>query len=177
MCNREVAHQREVRMIMSIPDASQDRIEREIQIDAPPIERVFRLVSEPGWFIGDGEPGKTTTTREATSSSWTFPPRTGASRYFPSSPTHRTTSRSVGGETIPRSRSWRHVHPGRVLPVGAGRRHAPPRRRDRIRRPVPECRAPRGRLRRQYRGLGNATGVRQASRRTRRIEHLSCRPR
>ncbi|MFD9663074.1 hypothetical protein ACFWAY_15825 [Rhodococcus sp. NPDC059968] len=46
---------------MSVPDSSQDRIEREIQIDAP-IERVFRLVSEPGWFIGDGEPGKTTTT-------------------------------------------------------------------------------------------------------------------
>jgi uncharacterized protein YndB with AHSA1/START domain len=30
-----------------------DRIEREIQIDAP-IERVFALVSEPGWWIEDG---------------------------------------------------------------------------------------------------------------------------
>jgi uncharacterized protein YndB with AHSA1/START domain len=52
-----------MRIIVSVPDSSQDRIEREIQIDAP-IERVFRLVSEPGWFIGDGEPGKTTATRE-----------------------------------------------------------------------------------------------------------------
>jgi len=30
-----------------------DRIEREIHIDAP-IERVFALVSEPGWWIEDG---------------------------------------------------------------------------------------------------------------------------
>ncbi|KXF49789.1 hypothetical protein AXA44_23560 [Rhodococcus sp. SC4] len=60
-------------MIMSIPDASQDRIERAIQIDAP-IERVFRLVSEPGWFIGDGEPGKTTTTREGDVFVVDFPP-------------------------------------------------------------------------------------------------------
>lgn len=30
-----------------------DRIEREIRIDAP-IERVFGLVSEPGWWIEDG---------------------------------------------------------------------------------------------------------------------------
>lgn len=58
---------------MSVPDASQDRIEREIQIDAP-IERVFRLVSEPGWFIGDGEPGKTTTTREGDVFVVDFPP-------------------------------------------------------------------------------------------------------
>lgn len=60
-------------MIMSVPDASQDRIERAIQIDAP-IERVFRLVSEPGWFIGDGEPGKTTTTREGDVFVVDFPP-------------------------------------------------------------------------------------------------------
>lgn len=60
-------------MIMSVPDASQDRIEREIQIDAP-IERVFRLVSEPGWFIGDGEPGKTTATREGDVFVVDFPP-------------------------------------------------------------------------------------------------------
>jgi pentapeptide MXKDX repeat protein len=31
-----------------------DRIEREILVDAP-IERVWRLVSEPGWWIGDGD--------------------------------------------------------------------------------------------------------------------------
>ena len=31
-----------------------DRIEREILIDAS-IERVWRLVSEPGWWIGDGD--------------------------------------------------------------------------------------------------------------------------
>ena len=31
-----------------------DRIEREILIDAP-IELVWRLVSEPGWWIGDGD--------------------------------------------------------------------------------------------------------------------------
>ena len=30
-----------------------DRIEREIHVDAP-IERVFALVSEPGWWIEDG---------------------------------------------------------------------------------------------------------------------------
>ena len=60
-------------MIMSVPDTSQDRIEREIHIDAP-IERVFRLVSEPGWFIGDGDPGKTTTTREGDAFVVEFPP-------------------------------------------------------------------------------------------------------
>ena len=34
--------------------AVQDRIEREIVIDAP-LERVWSLVSEPGWWIGDGD--------------------------------------------------------------------------------------------------------------------------
>ncbi|WP_218593433.1 SRPBCC domain-containing protein [Pseudonocardia oceani] len=38
-----------------------DRIEREIRIDAP-IERVFALVSEPGWWIEDGP--ERTVTRE-----------------------------------------------------------------------------------------------------------------
>jgi uncharacterized protein YndB with AHSA1/START domain len=32
----------------------QDKIEREITINAP-IERVWPLVSEPGWWIGDGD--------------------------------------------------------------------------------------------------------------------------
>ncbi|MFC9555432.1 SRPBCC family protein [Rhodococcus sp. NPDC056960] len=60
-------------MNMTVPDASQDAIEREIQIDAP-IDRVFRLVSEPGWFIGDGNPGKTTTTRDGDVFVVDFPP-------------------------------------------------------------------------------------------------------
>ena len=34
--------------------ADYDRIEREISIDAPP-ERVWELVSEPGWYINDKE--------------------------------------------------------------------------------------------------------------------------
>jgi uncharacterized protein YndB with AHSA1/START domain len=38
-----------------------DRIEREIHVDAP-IERVFALVSEPGWWIEDGP--ERTVTRE-----------------------------------------------------------------------------------------------------------------
>jgi uncharacterized protein YndB with AHSA1/START domain len=32
----------------------QDKIEREIVIEAP-LERVWTLVSEPGWWIGDGD--------------------------------------------------------------------------------------------------------------------------
>lgn len=32
-----------------------DRIEREIVIDAP-MERVWALVAEPGWWIGEGDP-------------------------------------------------------------------------------------------------------------------------
>ncbi len=40
-----------------------DRIEREIQIDAP-IERVWRLVSEPSWWIGDGDRSGHVVTRE-----------------------------------------------------------------------------------------------------------------
>ena len=40
-----------------------DRIEREILIDAP-IERVWRLVSEPGWWIGDGDRSAQTVTHE-----------------------------------------------------------------------------------------------------------------
>lgn len=33
---------------------SEDRIEREIEIDAP-AERVWQLVSRPGWWVNDGE--------------------------------------------------------------------------------------------------------------------------
>lgn len=33
---------------------AQDKIEREIVINAP-VERVWDLVSEPGWWIGDGD--------------------------------------------------------------------------------------------------------------------------
>lgn len=40
-----------------------DRIEREIVIDAP-IERVWQLVSEPGWWIGDGDRSAQTVTHE-----------------------------------------------------------------------------------------------------------------
>ncbi|WP_241769618.1 hypothetical protein [Rhodococcus opacus] len=162
---------------MSVPDASQDRIEREIQIDAP-IERVFRLVSEPGWFIGDGEPGKTTTTREGDVFVVDFPPygrfpilpvKSDAPHYVsfrggddPAQPLVEGTSTLVefflserdGGTLL------------RVVETGFAALY-----------PNAARRAPRGRLRRQYRGLGNATGVRQASRRTRRIDHLSCRPR
>jgi uncharacterized protein YndB with AHSA1/START domain len=38
---------------------ARDRIEREITIDAP-VERVWALVTEPGWWVGEGEEsGKT----------------------------------------------------------------------------------------------------------------------
>jgi uncharacterized protein YndB with AHSA1/START domain len=40
-----------------------DRIEREIAIDAP-IDRVWQLVSEPGWWIGDGDRSSQVVTRE-----------------------------------------------------------------------------------------------------------------
>jgi uncharacterized protein YndB with AHSA1/START domain len=38
-------------------------ITREIQVDAP-IERVFALVSQPGWWIGDGDRSGHTVTRD-----------------------------------------------------------------------------------------------------------------
>lgn len=40
-----------------------DRIEREILIDAP-IDRVWELVSQPGWWIGDGDRSGHVVTRE-----------------------------------------------------------------------------------------------------------------
>jgi uncharacterized protein YndB with AHSA1/START domain len=40
-----------------------DRIERDIEIHAP-IERVWRLVSEPGWWIGDGDRSNQVVTRD-----------------------------------------------------------------------------------------------------------------
>ena len=40
-----------------------DKIEREITIDAP-VERVWALVAEPGWWIGDGDRSGQTRTRE-----------------------------------------------------------------------------------------------------------------
>ena len=50
-------------MTMSTSEVSTDRIEREIFIAAP-VERVYRLVSEPGWFIGDADPSARTIVRE-----------------------------------------------------------------------------------------------------------------
>ncbi len=41
----------------------QDRLEREILIEAP-IELVWRLVGEPGWWIGDGDRDGQTITRD-----------------------------------------------------------------------------------------------------------------
>lgn len=48
---------------MSSASENADRIEREVLIDAP-VERVWRLVSEPGWWIGDGDPANRVITRE-----------------------------------------------------------------------------------------------------------------
>ncbi|WP_305086527.1 SRPBCC family protein [Rhodococcus tibetensis] len=58
---------------MTSSDVSTDRIEREILIMAP-IERVYQLVSEPGWFIGDGDPSKRTITREGDVFVVSYPP-------------------------------------------------------------------------------------------------------
>lgn len=48
---------------MSTTADGPDRIEREIHIDAP-VDRVWSLVSEPGWWIGDGDRSGRTSTRE-----------------------------------------------------------------------------------------------------------------
>jgi uncharacterized protein YndB with AHSA1/START domain len=50
-----------------------DRIEREILIDAP-VDRVWRLVTEPGWWIGDGEPTRRTVERDGDVVIVDFPP-------------------------------------------------------------------------------------------------------
>ncbi|MGI9002113.1 MAG: hypothetical protein ACR2GH_10630 [Pseudonocardia sp.] len=39
---------------MSTAHENADRIEREILINTP-LDRVWDLVSEPGWWIGDGD--------------------------------------------------------------------------------------------------------------------------
>lgn len=52
---------------------SEDRIEREIMIDAP-VERVWRLVSEPGWWIGDADHSGQVTSRAADLVVVDFPP-------------------------------------------------------------------------------------------------------
>jgi uncharacterized protein YndB with AHSA1/START domain len=49
---------------MNRTDEVADRIEREILINAP-VERVWKLVSEPGWWIGDGDRSNQTVTRRA----------------------------------------------------------------------------------------------------------------
>lgn len=48
---------------MSTADENVDQIVQEIQIDAP-IKRVWALVKEPGWWIGDGDRSAQVITRE-----------------------------------------------------------------------------------------------------------------
>lgn len=48
---------------MAQADVPVDRIEREILIEAP-VDRVFELVSEAGWWIGDGDRSGQTVTRD-----------------------------------------------------------------------------------------------------------------
>ena len=48
---------------MSEAGGTVDRIEREILIQAP-LDRVWNLVSEPGWWIGDGDRSSQVVTRE-----------------------------------------------------------------------------------------------------------------
>ncbi len=50
-----------------------NRIERDILIDAP-VDRVWRLVTEPGWWIGDGEPPRRTVERDGDVVIVDFPP-------------------------------------------------------------------------------------------------------
>lgn len=50
-----------------------DRIKREVLINAP-IERVWALVSEPGWWIGDGDPSHRVVRREGNLVIVDYPP-------------------------------------------------------------------------------------------------------
>lgn len=58
---------------MSDAGEGADRIEREILIEAP-VEQVWRLVSEPGWWIGDGDPSHRVVTHEGEVVVVEFPP-------------------------------------------------------------------------------------------------------
>lgn len=71
-----------------------DRIEREIQVDAP-IERVFALVSEPGWWIEDGPQRSVTREGEVT---WVELPQHGRFPVVPVSahPPHHLAFRGGG---------------------------------------------------------------------------------
>jgi uncharacterized protein YndB with AHSA1/START domain len=51
-------------ILMSGTDEIADRIEREILIEAP-IQSVWRLVSQPGWWIGDGDRSRQVVTQES----------------------------------------------------------------------------------------------------------------
>jgi uncharacterized protein YndB with AHSA1/START domain len=63
MCNPPVAGGRGEETIVSSAAEIPDRIEQDIAIDAPP-ERVWEFVSEPGWWIGDGDRSGHVVTRE-----------------------------------------------------------------------------------------------------------------
>jgi len=58
---------------MSGTGGDMDRIEREILIEAP-IERVWALVSEPGWWVGDGDPSHRTISRQGDVVMVDYPP-------------------------------------------------------------------------------------------------------
>jgi uncharacterized protein YndB with AHSA1/START domain len=85
-----------------VSEADGDRIEREILIDAP-IERVWRLVSEPGWWIGDGDRSQQTVTRDG-DSFVVHDPRYGSFEVLPvgADEPHHVSFRSpwAGGSTL-----------------------------------------------------------------------------
>lgn len=76
-----------------------DQIEREVLIDAP-IERVRQLVSEPGWWIGDGDPASRTIIQEGDLVLVDYPPH-GRFPVLPvsSDPSH-VSYRSYPGEPL-----------------------------------------------------------------------------
>jgi len=51
----------------------EDRIERQIDIEAP-VDRVWALVSEPGWWVGDGDPSTRHVSRHGGVVVVAFPP-------------------------------------------------------------------------------------------------------